>query len=48
MDDPTTIIADFKQTAVNAKKAGFDGVERSYISFVYHSLDDEAKTGCRS
>jgi len=32
--NPSTIITDFKHAAVNAKKAGFDGVERSYISFV--------------
>ncbi|KAJ7600217.1 hypothetical protein C8J56DRAFT_909719 [Mycena floridula] len=27
VDDPTTLIADFKQAAINAKAAGFDGVE---------------------
>ncbi|KAJ7582090.1 hypothetical protein C8J56DRAFT_1015703 [Mycena floridula] len=27
VDDPTTLIADFKKAAINAKEAGFDGVE---------------------
>ncbi|KAJ7113527.1 hypothetical protein C8R44DRAFT_881832 [Mycena epipterygia] len=30
--DPTVIIAQFKQAAINAKEAGFDGVERAYTT----------------
>lgn len=31
VSDPTTIIRQFKQAAVNAKEAGFDGVERELL-----------------
>jgi hypothetical protein len=28
---PTTIIVEFKQAAINAKEAGFDGIERELL-----------------
>lgn len=31
VEDPRTIIAQFKQAAINAKEAGFDGVERKLM-----------------
>jgi 2,4-dienoyl-CoA reductase-like NADH-dependent reductase (Old Yellow Enzyme family) len=31
IDDPTVLIAQYKQAAINAKEAGFDGVERTPI-----------------
>lgn len=30
LPDPWTIIAQYKQAAINAKEAGFDGVERRH------------------
>lgn len=35
--DPTEFIAQFKQAAINAKKAGFDGVERK-LSMVFSPM----------
>jgi 2,4-dienoyl-CoA reductase-like NADH-dependent reductase (Old Yellow Enzyme family) len=32
IEDPTVIIAQFKEAAVNAKAAGFDGVERTSLA----------------
>lgn len=37
--DPWTIVAEFKQAALNAKEAGFDGVEcMLFIACCEHSL----------
>ncbi|KAJ7926199.1 flavoprotein NADH-dependent oxidoreductase [Mycena leptocephala] len=33
IDDPTVLIAQYKQAAINAKEAGFDGVERTPIAW---------------
>ncbi|KAJ7589870.1 hypothetical protein C8J56DRAFT_936383 [Mycena floridula] len=41
VDDPTTLIADFKQAAINAKAAGFDGVElHGANGFLVHQFLD--------
>ncbi|KAF9541280.1 FMN-linked oxidoreductase [Agrocybe pediades] len=32
VDDPTILINQFKEAAINAKKAGFDGVERGLLA----------------
>ena len=32
IEDPSILIEQFKHAAINAKKAGFDGVERTRIS----------------
>ena len=32
IEDPSILLEQFKQAAINAKEAGFDGVERTRIS----------------
>jgi len=35
VEDPWTLIALFKQATINAKEAGFDGVESWFMSSVF-------------
>jgi 2,4-dienoyl-CoA reductase-like NADH-dependent reductase (Old Yellow Enzyme family) len=32
LSDPRVVIEEYRKAAVNAKKAGFDGVERTYAT----------------
>ncbi|GLB42227.1 hypothetical protein LshimejAT787_1102420 [Lyophyllum shimeji] len=54
VEDPWTIIAQFKQAAINAKEAGFDGVERKLLrmpleetlaTYSYYFLNEADKLG---
>ncbi|KAJ7582303.1 hypothetical protein C8J56DRAFT_1005980 [Mycena floridula] len=40
IDDPETLIAQYKQAAINAKEAGFDGVEHGANGFLVHQFLD--------